>query len=99
VVTIEESRLSLKRDGKEFWIDNDLVFPMIGYTPDTAPLKGLGVEIDKDTGIPSHDPETYETNVPGLFVCGALAAGNNANSIFIENGKLHGEPIVRKFLS
>ena len=31
-----------------------------------------------------------ETNIKGLFIAGVIAAGNNANEIFIENGKFHG---------
>ena len=38
-----------------------------------------------------HDPETFETNVPGLFVAGGAIAGvDTAGTIFIENGRLHG---------
>ncbi|HZD04631.1 MAG TPA: hypothetical protein VE173_06930, partial [Longimicrobiales bacterium] len=54
----------------------------------------LGVGIDLSTGIPSHDPGTMETDVPGVFIAGVLAAGNDANKIFIENGKEHGGLIV-----
>ena len=35
-----------------------------------------------------------ETNVPGIYIAGVLAAGYNANKIFIENGKFHGPKIV-----
>jgi len=55
----------------------------------------LGVGIDEETGIPAHNPETMETEVPGVFLAGVLAAGNNANKIFIENGRVHGGQIVR----
>ena len=52
------------------------------------------VDIDDETGIPSHDSDTMETNVPGIYIAGVLAAGYNANKIFIENGKFHGPKIV-----
>jgi thioredoxin reductase (NADPH) len=74
---------------------NDWVLAMTGWHPDPVHLIQLGVGIDPDTGIPVHDPETMETNVPGVFVAGVLAAGNNANKIFIENGRAHGGQIVR----
>jgi len=32
--------------------------------------------------------------VPGVYIAGVLAAGSDANKIFIENGKAHGELIV-----
>jgi thioredoxin reductase (NADPH) len=35
-----------------------------------------------------------ETNVPGLYIAGVLAAGHDANKIFIENGREHGGLIV-----
>jgi thioredoxin reductase (NADPH) len=39
-----------------------------------------------------------ETDVPGVFLAGVLAAGNNANKIFIENGRAHGGQIVQALL-
>jgi thioredoxin reductase (NADPH) len=67
---------------------------MTGYHPDPALLTSAGVELDPASLKPRHDPETLETNVPGLFVAGALAAGRETSRIFIENGRFHGEAIV-----
>ena len=75
-------------------IPNDWVLAMTGWRPDRQFISGFGVDIDDETGIPFHDPETMETNVPGIYIAGVLAAGYNANKIFIENGKLHGPKIV-----
>ena len=47
-------------------------------------------------GRPTFDPETMETNVEGLFIAGVIAAGNNANEIFIENGRFHGGLIAAR---
>ena len=58
-------------------------------------LQALGVEYDAVTGIPHHDPGTMETNVEGVFIAGVLSAGFNANKVFIENGRGHGDLIVR----
>ena len=76
-------------------IDNDWVFAMTGWRSDPALLHSLGVLIDAETGIPQHDRATMETNVPGVYIAGVLAAGHNANKIFIENGKWHGGLIAR----
>jgi thioredoxin reductase (NADPH) len=76
-------------------VENDWVLAMTGWRPDPVHLRALEVGIDRETGIPDHDPETMETNVPGVFIAGVLAAGNNANKIFIENGRAHGGQIVR----
>jgi len=75
-------------------LPNDWVLAMTGYTPDGVLLRSLGVEFDPDTGIPSHDPATMQTNVPGVFIAGVLSAGFNANKVFIENGRDHGALIV-----
>jgi len=75
-------------------IDNDFVLAMTGWRPNHDFIRSLGVEVDEETGIPHHEKETMETNVPGIYLAGVLAAGYNANKIFIENGKLHGPLIV-----
>jgi thioredoxin reductase (NADPH) len=87
----------LSREGSDETVEipNDWVLAMTGWRPNRQFLAGLGVTIDGETGIPSHDPETMETDVAGIYVAGVLAAGYNANKIFIENGKLHGPKIVR----
>ncbi len=74
-------------------IRNDWVLAMIGYVPDPGLLTEIGVGIDPLTGIPAFDPATMLTNVPNVYIAGVLAAGYDANKIFIENGKLHG-PLI-----
>lgn len=74
---------------------NDWVLAMTGWRADPALLRSLGVAVDPGTGVPAHDPETMETDVPGVYIAGVLAAGDDANRIFIENGKRHGARIVR----
>ena len=44
---------------------------------------------------PVYDPTTFETNVPGIFVAGGAVAGVDTGTIFIENGRFHGEKIVQ----
>jgi thioredoxin reductase (NADPH) len=80
--------------GAETEIANDFVVAMTGWRAHHTPLRELGVEIDDATGKPAHDPATMETNVPGLYIAGVLAAGHDANKIFIENGREHGGLIV-----
>lgn len=69
-------------------------FVLIGYEPDASFLKNVGIEVDAGTLAPQCDPATFETNVPGLFVAGSVVAGKNTNRIFVENGRLHGKPII-----
>jgi thioredoxin reductase (NADPH) len=76
-------------------LKNDWVLAMTGYMPRRDLLQSMGVEFDVDTGIPVHDPATMETNAPGVFIAGVITAGNNANKVFIENGREHGPRIVQ----
>jgi thioredoxin reductase (NADPH) len=76
-------------------IPNDVMFVMTGYSPLCSLLRDAGVVVDENTRIPQHDPGTMETNVPGLYVAGSIAAGDFNNRIFIENGRLHGDLIMR----
>ena len=80
--------------GEATEVANDWVLAMTGWRPDGALLEGLGVKSDPDTGIPAHDPATMETTEPGVYIAGVIAAGFNANKIFIENGREHGARIA-----
>lgn len=93
-VTQNKVRLRSEADGSEVEIANDFVVAMTGWRSDHSQLAALGVDIDSETGIPAHDPGSMETNVPGLYIAGVIAAGHNANKIFIENGREHGTLIV-----
>lgn len=86
----------VNREGERERLANDFVFALTGYRPDHTLLGRLGVTVDPETGVPRHDPETMETDVPGLFLAGVIAAGYDANKIFIENGRFHGERIVAR---
>ena len=76
----------------------DAVLAMTGYHADTAMLARLGVPVDPATGIPAHDEVTMATPVPGVYLAGVIASGNDANRLFIENARGHGELIVRDLL-
>jgi len=81
--------------GERRILASDWVLAMIGFEPNPRLLTELGVSIDATTGVPAHDPATMATDVQGVYIAGVLAAGLDANKIFIENGKLHGELIAR----
>jgi len=77
-------------------IEADAVFLLTGYRADNQLLASAGVEILNNGEYPKHDPETYETNVRGIFLAGAVIAGRQSGRIFIENGRFHGEQVVRE---
>ncbi|PAE43794.1 YpdA family putative bacillithiol disulfide reductase [Bacillus sp. 7884-1] len=95
IIEITNDQVRYKKDGKEKTIYNDFVFAMTGYRPDHQFLKNMGINIDEETGRPLFDPETMETNIEGIYIAGVIAAGNNANEIFIENGRFHGSLIAQ----
>jgi thioredoxin reductase (NADPH) len=96
---ITEYEVIYVADGIEKRIKNDFVFAMIGYHPDHQFLKKIGIQIDETTGRPLFNNETMETNIDGAFIAGVIAAGNNANEIFIENGRFHGGLIAQTILN
>ncbi len=75
-------------------IENDFVFAMIGYHPDYDFLRSLGLELSDMQNRPVCDPETLESNVPGVYVAGVIVAGSRTSEIFIENGRFHGKQIA-----
>jgi thioredoxin reductase (NADPH) len=75
------------------------VLLLTGYQADPAFLRAAGVELDPETLVPRHDPETFETNVPNLFIAGGQLAGRRTGTIFIENGRFHGERIAQVLAS
>ncbi|HTK83111.1 MAG TPA: YpdA family putative bacillithiol disulfide reductase [Bacteroidota bacterium] len=77
---------------KEF--KTDFAFILVGYLPDVGFLRSSGIDINPGTLAPAHNPETMETNIPNLFVCGGLVGGRFNNKVFIENGREHGKKIV-----
>jgi thioredoxin reductase (NADPH) len=95
---ITEEKVSYVKNNEVVAIENDFVFAMTGYHPDHQLLKKMGINIDEETGRPQFNPETMETNVEGIYIAGVIAAGNNANEIFIENGRFHGDQIAHSIV-
>ena len=71
----------------------DAVLLLTGYRADADLMVRAGIALNQRQA-PVFDRETFETNVPGLFVAGGAIAGVDTGTIFIENGRFHGEKIV-----
>ena len=54
---------------------------------------------DSDTLRPQYNTETYETNVPGVYLAGSIVGGRFNAEVFIENGRFHGETVVKAIAS
>jgi thioredoxin reductase (NADPH) len=84
----------LENRGGEKRLPAKQVFALTGYHPDYTFIKSLGVELDELTLKPKLDPETLESNVPGIYLAGVVIGGRHTSEIFIENGRFHGKQII-----
>ena len=94
VTAITPTHVVVDQQGARDEIPADAVFLLTGYHADVELMEGAGVRVDPETLAPAYDAETFETNVPNLFVAGGAIAGKQTGTIFIENGRFHGEKIV-----
>jgi thioredoxin reductase (NADPH) len=79
---------------REEEIPADAVFLLTGYRADSELMTRAGIALT-ERDAPTIEPTTFETNVPGLFVAGGAIAGQDTGTIFIENGRFHGEKIIQ----
>jgi bacillithiol disulfide reductase len=77
-------------------IPADFVLLMTGYRQDPTLFEMLGVTLQGDERAPVHDPETMETNVPGVFIAGTAVAGTPPRkvSVIVETCHVHVPRIV-----
>ena len=94
VLAIRPASILVGTPGGEIELKNDFVFALIGYSPDLPFLAGIGITLDADTGRPRTDPQTLESERPGIYLAGVVVAGTHTNEIFIENGRFHGKAIA-----
>ena len=76
-------------------LENDFVFALTGYHPDFDFLAAVGVQMEGEDRCPVCDPQSLESNIPGLYLAGVIVAGMRTNEIFIENGRFHGRQIAQ----
>jgi thioredoxin reductase (NADPH) len=95
VVEIRPNEVIIERNGEKETIPAEGVFLLTGYHPDAELMRRAGIECHPESLTPTLNPETFESNVPNLFIAGGAVAGRNTGNIFIENGRFHGERIVK----
>jgi len=91
---IEPERVWVRNSNHEVAIPATQVFAMTGYHPDFGFIDRLGIRSDPVTRRPDSNPETHESNVPGIYLAGVVVGGKNTSEIFIENGRFHGRQII-----
>ena len=95
VVEIRPTEVVIDRQGTLETLPAEAVFLLTGYHPDVELMRRAGIECHPETLVPTLNPETFESNVPNLFIAGGAVAGRNTGNIFIENGRFHGERIIK----
>lgn len=100
VARIDEDTVTLSTPEGERTLPNQYVFALTGYQPDFRFLESLGVRLDEQNDrCPVCDPQTLESNVPGIYLAGVVIAGERTNEIFIENGRFHGKLIANDLVA
>ena len=74
----------------------DFVLVLTGYLQDSTLFEQAGVVLEGERRIPTHDPQTMETNVSGLYVAGTATSGTHLGRAleFIETAHVHVDRIV-----
>jgi thioredoxin reductase (NADPH) len=93
VVRIDPRAVVVNLAGREERLPADRVYALTGYQPDFDLFRRIGISLDEETGRPDCDPQTLETNVPGVSMAGSITAGRAISEVFIENGRFDGERI------
>jgi len=78
----------------------DQAFVLTGYSAPTWLIERAGVRVDPVTRKAHVNPDTYESNVPGLYVVGSASSGTQTSEVFVENGLVHArsamDDLIRK---
>lgn len=94
IIEILPHAVRLRTPQGEVVLKNDFVFAMTGYHPDFEFLAQHGITLDPATRKPRTNPESFESERPGIYLAGVIVAGVHTNEIFIENGRFHGKAIA-----
>jgi thioredoxin reductase (NADPH) len=94
VTEIRADQVTIESGEAHETLSCDFVLALIGFRPDRGFLRAMGISAPDGEIPPTHDPDTMETNVPGIYLAGVVSTGRDANEIFIESGRFHGRKIA-----
>lgn len=95
ILEIDEEEVFIETPDGDLSIPNDFVLAMTGYQPDYDFFVRCGIQfIDDNFKKPVFNPETLETNIPGMYMAGVILAGLKTSELFIENTRIHAEIII-----
>jgi len=96
---IRQHEVDIQTPGGLVTIPNDYVMAMTGYKPNFDFLRKLGIVLSEDKFIPQYNPETMETNLPGLYLAGVVCGGLDTHLWFIENSRIHADMIINDIVN
>lgn len=100
LIEIQENHATIKTPKGIITIPNDFVLALTGYMPNFNLLESFGVQLDyRNSMIPSHNPNTMESNIPNLYLAGVVCGGLNTHQWFIENSRIHANLIIQNILT
>jgi len=99
VKQIARDEVIATNNGGEIRLPAKQVFALTGYHPDFTFIESLRVRLDPVTRKPELDPNTLESNVPGIYLAGVVIGGRHTGEIFIENGRFHGKQIINALVA
>jgi thioredoxin reductase (NADPH) len=94
LAAVRQTEVDIDTPEAKVTIPNDFVMAMTGYKPNFDFLAKIGIELTEDKFIPTYNPETMETNQPGLYLAGVVVGGLDTHLWFIENSRIHADMII-----
>lgn len=95
LVEIKPKSVDIKTPDGLVTLENDFVIAATGYQPNFEFLKKIGIDLSDDGKFyPSYNPETQESNLPGLYLAGVICGGMDTHVWFIENSRVHAQSII-----
>jgi thioredoxin reductase (NADPH) len=96
ILEIDKDHVKIAQNGTTSALPAQQVFALTGYHCSTKFFDQLDVKYDPETLRAQHDPQSFETNVPGIYLAGSVVGGRLNGEVFIENGRFHGEVLIKR---
>jgi thioredoxin reductase (NADPH) len=95
VQSIREHEVDILTPDGIVTLQNDFVLALTGYQPNFSFLEKAGIQLSHDgKKHPAYNPDTMETNMPGIYLAGVVCGGMDTHVWFIENSRDHADKII-----
>jgi len=97
ITEIRSDEVDIRTPDGELTLKNDFVLAMTGYHPDFSWLRQIGIDLKEDgTMMPHADEDTFETNLPNVYIAGTVCGGMKTSTWFIENSIEHARVVMKQ---